>query len=330
MPRPGTSWILGFAAAGLFTACAITGCNTPEKRHKTLSFFFDGVPDPADEVESEGQEETPGEAGAPKKQRSGSSHPADEEGCQPCHGFTKGELRQRGFSGVGIRSIDRAWKACRTCHSQADKVGAEALIVQEGAWLHGPVAVGRCQDCHRGHKSRWPHLLRAERQEAICRSCHDTLATRSGTMAGFDCVTCHDPHAAPSALAVYQRSGGEALCLTCHSVDRERRPWLHGPLAVKACAQCHDAHGRPGSTKHVRRPIREACLGCHEEAQLSIASHPVASTEECDGCHDPHAARKAADLFLRERIADEHPAFLPAKQPGETQTEETPAPTEAD
>jgi len=327
MPRPGTSWILGLAAAGLFTACAITGCNTPEKRHKTLSFFFDGVPDPVDEADAEGKEEAPGEEGAPERRPSGSRHPSGEEGCRPCHGFDKGHLRGQGFSGVGIGSIERAWKACGTCHSQADKVGDDALIVKEGAWLHGPVAVGRCQDCHRGHQSKWPHLLRAERLEEICLSCHDTLEPRSGTMAGFDCVTCHDPHAAPSALAVYVRAGGESLCLTCHRLDQERRPWLHGPLAVGACAQCHDAHGRPESAKHVRRPIRAACLGCHEEGQLSIASHPVASAEECDACHDPHAAGKAADLFLRERIADDRPAFLPAARP--EKGEATPAPTPA-
>lgn len=327
MPRPGTPWILGLAAAGLFTACAISGCNTPEKRHKVLSFLFDGVPDPADKATGD-EEEAPGEDGARRRRPGGSLHPQGEEGCRPCHGFDKGHLRSRGFANVDFASLGKAWDACRTCHSQADKVEAEALVVKEGAWLHGPVALGRCQDCHRGHKSAWPHLLRAERMESICRSCHDTLEQRAGTMAEFDCVVCHEPHSASSARAVYLRSGGETLCLTCHRIDRDRRPWLHGPVAITTCVPCHDAHGRPGSAKHVRRPIRTACLVCHEEGQLSGASHPIGAAEDCDVCHDPHAARTAADFFLRERIGDKQSAFLPAIHPGEAQ--EAPAPTEAD
>jgi predicted CXXCH cytochrome family protein len=99
-------------------------------------------------------------------------------------------------------------------------------------------------------------------------------------------------------------------------LDRERRPWLHAPVATAECVFCHDAHGREGSVDHVRRPLRKACLVCHVEADLDPSEHPAGSTRECDECHDPHAAPGAADLFLRERIRPvlgDGPAFRPAE-----------------
>lgn len=294
----------------LLLLCA-AACGTGQQRYRNLSFFFDGVPDP-DKPPAEETKKT-ASGGAREATSAGSTHdPYSKRECKVCH-----PEMEKGGGGGGIFSAktadyEQAWKSCKTCHSDPAKVAATAVVMREGAWLHGPVAAGDCRACHEPHQSPFPHLMRAERSEAACRKCHDTLAPRAGPMADLDCSACHDPHMGSGSAAMFLRGAGEDVCGKCHVLNRADRPWLHGPVATGACALCHDAHGREGSEKNVRRPIAPVCGKCHEQAALSEVHR--ADPRECDVCHEPHAATQASDLFDRERIERARPgsrAFLP-------------------
>lgn len=167
------------AGAGLATA-AWTGCSV-EENYETLSFFFDGVPDP----------------NAPSRViRSGgdnvqlaivSQHSAFEERrCEECHADS-GEF---GFvvSGFGELSSE----TCMKCHMD---------VFDEHDTLHGPVAQNECLWCHDPHESVHPHLMRSA-SPPLCLGCH-SLELRDGPLIpehedlDRDCLDCHSGHGGP-------------------------------------------------------------------------------------------------------------------------------------
>jgi predicted CXXCH cytochrome family protein len=285
----------------LLTVCAISGCkNTPEN-HKILSFFFDGVPDPTEEKKSAAGEGETGGTGSTGPEPS-THKPVVDRLCGDCHGASRETFRKRGFTGIDISSITMAWETCRDCHSNSDKVPEASVIVRSDRWLHGPVAAGRCQDCHRGHRSEYPHLLRSGNLEAACRSCHEQLPERSGAMAEMRCVECHDPHSAARGSDLLLRGGRSRSCGRCHELDKETRPWMHGPVAKGVCQACHSGHGGTGHENHTLQPVSDACLHCHNFTETCAPASTPEGPADCIECHDPHSATSAADYFLRERI----------------------------
>ena len=112
-PEPKRQW----AAAGLIVLAVFVGCST-KKNYKTLSFFFDGVPDP----------------NAPQgfSSRRGSNlkpvfihKPFAEEKCDSCHLNTEDI-----FARAKVRD-----NVCTDCH---------AKVLTEFAVIHGPVGAGAC------------------------------------------------------------------------------------------------------------------------------------------------------------------------------------------
>ena len=89
-------------------------------------------------------------------------------------------------------------------------------------------------------------------------------------------------------------------------------------------------------TGFARASTRESCQPCHAAQGVLPAWGENAEYVEKDGdplpqvcvvCHDPHAATKATDLFLRDRMAESGvtgPAFRDPRKRNE------PAPAEAD
>jgi len=286
--------IVGFALGGAL------GCGTPQERYKTLSRFFDGVPNPDDEQESQGQS---GKREWKFKLKGSTHKPWAERECSACHPQRRKENEGNIIPEVSMTTSLAAWKQCHTCHSDAEKVGPKRVVVPKGAWLHGPAAAGECRACHLPHRSDHPFLLRTEKIEETCRGCHQTVGPRSGAMAQLDCAKCHDPHFSPAPGGFFLRRFGKQGCAECHVLQTEARPWVHGPVTTESCTVCHDAHGRPGSKRHVFRPIAQVCLKCHAEPDLSAVHRGKQSQgKECDSCHDPHAASAATDFFLRAKI----------------------------
>ncbi|MCF6283926.1 MAG: cytochrome c3 family protein [Candidatus Hydrogenedentes bacterium] len=160
----------------------LIGCQTPDRKYRTLSIFFDGVPDPnAPVLNYTGENKTRIE-----EESTWSFHlPFAERKCDACHSGT--------FSNA-LRAEKNL--LCATCHT-SDQIG--------GTYIHGPVASGQCYACHHPHKSKLPHLLLAEGPE-LCIQCHDTetypqLETHRAEK-GDACLECHNPHASENAYLI--------------------------------------------------------------------------------------------------------------------------------
>ncbi len=108
--------------------------------------------------------------------------------------------------------------------------------------MHGPVAAGKCMDCHDPHASDNAGLLKKE-PAALCLDCHadvkkkphvDRRVLRRRAPAGrreegeaaedplrrgkpFYCASCHEPHR--SELPRLNRFGkGMSACQKCHKM----------------------------------------------------------------------------------------------------------------
>lgn len=171
--------LLALAAAGLAATAALSaGCSTA-KHHRVLSFFFDGVPDPAAVVAS----------AAPQVRASvgrrlvlpGEHGPYAAKLCDSCHD-----------SKATNALVAPAEQLCLRCHE---------LGVAK-AYVHGPLASGGCLVCHDPHRSANRYLL-VSASDGFCLSCHDraALSVLAGP-AGVDghageaanCTDCHEAH----------------------------------------------------------------------------------------------------------------------------------------
>lgn len=182
---------------------------------------------------------------------------------------------------------------CARCHPEivAPRAPGEAF-------LHKPVAEGRCLDCHRAHASSHKGLL-VRGDAALCFRCHEDQAERQKeefTHTPFrtgECIRCHEPHRGEYEKGL--RGEGLNLCGSCHQ-DKEKvveeGEWnLHAPFGMGECLLCHDAHAGAGIGNTVAAGS-ELCSSCHDlEDEGLAAGHmglPMAGLA-CLSCHTPHA-----------------------------------------
>jgi len=173
--RPPTArqW-LGGATGLLFLVAFITlvfGCS-PEKHYKTLSFFFDGVPNPA--AAKTGFTARRGASGKPIFIHK----PFADEKCNACHLNT---------DDIFARAKVRA-NVCVECH---------AAVKIEHRVMHGPVVNDACILCHTPHTSPNEHLLRTPAPK-VCLQCHEIPSLSKFTPEHADskgnCLSCHSGH----------------------------------------------------------------------------------------------------------------------------------------
>ncbi len=171
--------IVGVLSAALaWPACA------PEARHRVLTFFFDGVPEPGAEptvgYDSPFTALADGEAGPGQKRepvRSFSHTPFRENRCRSCHDLSTG----------GVLRTDREG-LCAGCHQELNN---------QLPYVHGPVAINACQDCHHAHASAYPSILLDE-AEVLCQQCHALAGLITCEISGAEeaqpCLECHAAH----------------------------------------------------------------------------------------------------------------------------------------
>lgn len=187
-------------AGGVTVACSI------EDNYETLSFFFDGVPT-AEELEAQREAER---LAAEREEEMGrlltgaeraallstkikaiftSRHEPEEKGeCTECHIMADNSSERSGWMADLPKLVAPAAELCLRCHDRP-----------EGRFTHGPAVAGNCSICHQAHKSIYPSLLRAERQESLCLACHQSevflTQEQHKDVEQQDCVVCHNPHA---------------------------------------------------------------------------------------------------------------------------------------
>ena len=166
-----TAALVGAGLAGL----SWTGCTVTKSNYRTLSRFFDGVPDPGVTVAADGTEIVGGQ-----KVPSLSIHePYAKEQCSSCHN-------------TGVRLSRDSSSLCLSCH---DKVQTEHVQ------MHGPVAAGACMWCHSPHESPYKHLMR-DADRKVCTLCHtpsllDAERVPAHASPDASCLECHFGHGGP-------------------------------------------------------------------------------------------------------------------------------------
>ena len=153
-------------------------------------------------------------------------------------------------------------------------------------------------------------------QAKVCESCHAPVAklyegsihaalSRKGNAGAPVCTDCHSPHAVMTG-ASYDAATGTP-CSICHSpIYNAYAGSVHGKAGL-GCANCHRAHDVGAATAGDQ--LKNACLGCHQDAQASHQKWlPNAKLHfdavSCPACHSPAAKRKV-DLRLYDNVAQQ-------------------------
>jgi len=161
-------------AIGIGIVAVLSAACDATTRHKVLTTFFDGVPEPP---RAPAQAEQPGNAAGAAVARTVVTHdhgPYAAKLCNACHASGTNAL------------IAPGEQLCFRCHD----LGLEKRFV------HGPLASGGCLVCHDPHSSRSRDLLVSESDD-FCLHCHDRRSKGGiGAQHGLqeNCTTCHEPH----------------------------------------------------------------------------------------------------------------------------------------
>jgi len=161
----------------------LSGCSTTNN-YKFLSFFFDGVPDPANSATTQVSDSLNNPdslvlalnqvKAAPQMQM---HSPYQDKKCNSCHDQnTMGKL---------IKSMPGL---CYQCH---EDFNTRYKVV------HGPVEGGQCSVCHSPHMSLNADLLLRTGQSQ-CLHCHESAGITQNIahrdINDRSCTECHNPH----------------------------------------------------------------------------------------------------------------------------------------
>lgn len=168
--------------------------------------------------------------------------------------------------------------------------------------MHGPVAQGKCLDCHRYSnvaEHRFEALAAPKQGCTLCHEMKHKAEVHTPVREGR-CTACHDPHGSPYAK-ILKVDPAKELCQSCHMrEDSANKEFVHGPAASGACGSCHESHSaaRPQLLKQAPWDL---CTSCHKDVVPkpgeAMSIHAPAR-DNCLACHDPHAAKRKNELKL--------------------------------
>ncbi|MEI7725570.1 MAG: cytochrome c3 family protein [Bacteroidota bacterium] len=158
---------------------------SPVPRHKTLAFFFDGVPSPNEAPavrrnDSIVKRDTTADQGLVAKEEKSTVHyhvPYKEKKCGSCH--------DQNTMGKFVKPQPALCYQCHDDFSKKYKV------------VHGPVGGGYCTACHEKHMANNQKLLKKEGQD-LCFYCHSPAEVLKieahKSISDKNCTECHNPH----------------------------------------------------------------------------------------------------------------------------------------
>ncbi|TAL68781.1 MAG: hypothetical protein EPN82_08895 [Bacteroidetes bacterium] len=158
----------------------ITSCSV-EKNYKTLSYFFDGVPDPnAKPVQTDTNNLAMKEMDLKqyvKSEKTYTHPPYGDKACENCHDANAANHLNSNQPGL-----------CYQCHDDFGK---------NFKYVHGPAASGYCTQCHEPHQGKYQKLLIRNGQN-LCYYCHDKKDVMKNEVHSeiedTKCWECHNPH----------------------------------------------------------------------------------------------------------------------------------------
>lgn len=161
---------------------ALTSCDETE-RHRTMTFFFDGVPPLPGQTSADGPFDANGASVEGGAGTGGWYVHEPLKDCTQCHAS-----RRRASFSRQVQLVAEAPQLCFRCHSEYANLSG---------WVHGPVAAGECLFCHEPHKTRNPFLLTNPVPE-LCHRCHDpealALIENHTDRSYANCIECHEGH----------------------------------------------------------------------------------------------------------------------------------------
>ena len=175
--------LLSMAAISLFAG--ISGCSSG-RSHKTLAFFFDGVPAAAgdhsslpghDSIRISDSAGIKRNLASAEKNKTLYHQPYKERKCSSCHDQTA----------MGKFVMPQPM-LCYQCHEDFNK---------KFKVVHGPAGGGYCTGCHEVHTSINQDLVKRVGQQ-LCLYCHNPEQVFKNEahrdIANVFCTACHDPH----------------------------------------------------------------------------------------------------------------------------------------
>jgi predicted CXXCH cytochrome family protein len=168
----------------LLTIMYFAGCTTT-RRHHVLSFIFDGVPNPAEELAFHRGDTLSSSDAAHATENNDTiiavqfvyHAPVKDKQCDACHDHNT----------MGNLTMPQP-EVCYQCHEDF------SITLKS---LHGPVASGYCTACHDPHMAKEDDLLLRAGQ-SLCLYCHNSTLVLNNEVhkdiGGANCTECHNPH----------------------------------------------------------------------------------------------------------------------------------------
>lgn len=259
-------------------ALVIVNCSV-QKHYKTLSFFFDGVPNPAADTLIQNntsiQQVIADSASLALRTPETYAHePYRARQCELCHSTTS----------MGTLTNNQP-ELCYQCHDN---------LSNNYSVLHGPVDAGLCTECHNPHTSPNSKLL-TQTGENLCFTCHDAETVKQDNMHTVSdekqCISCHNPHGGDNEFVLRRES-----CYNCHDDFKNQYKILHGPVNSAACYLCHSHHIE--GTSNLISTGQDICLVCHDKTSIfENENHNSIGSETCTTCHNPHGGDNRSFLY---------------------------------
>ncbi|MEW6071788.1 MAG: cytochrome c3 family protein [Planctomycetota bacterium] len=182
---------------------------------------------------------------------------------------------------------------CVECHRNpaALGLGTESFdLTRTHLFLLSPAPAGALHVVDRRNSSAPRGAAARAPEPEFCGSCHAAAAAEFSELShhpvpegAMACTSCHDVHGAPPSGLADQRM--QRRCGECHRDVAGPFVYEHRADSVDGCGACHSAHGSPNRRLLIAAPVRNLCLGCHDDTP---ANHNLASFSpfrECVTCH---------------------------------------------
>jgi DmsE family decaheme c-type cytochrome len=193
--------------------------------------------------------------------------------CLSCH---QKDSRRSHWDGSAHQSRDVACTSCHQIHTTHDKVRDKrtqpevcfACHKEQRAQInrvsHHPIPEGKmgCTDCHNGHGSVGPKLMKRDSVNETCYTCHMEKRgpfVHTHEPVAEDCSNCHNPHGTTAESLLKARP--PFLCHQCHTPHGANIPALAGQIGPVPLRPTTGSSGK----SNINITQGRGCVNCHTQ-----------------------------------------------------------------
>lgn len=207
-----------------------------------------------------------------------SDRPADQRGCEACHGPGAAHVAgdRKKIVAWSRLKVQQEWDICLQCHQPT---------VTADRWKATPHATLQiaCTQCHEVHKPMAQEYLLKKPVKETCNECHDGMKAQIAAETHhplpegvLECGMCHNVHGTAHERSLL--SPQDEMCAVCHG-DEVPKPETH-----------RRENWKLQHTEEAQQN-REKCLTCHSQGSFCNRCHivPVPHPEKFVTEHGPTA-----------------------------------------